>query len=285
MKKPSLLALLIITFFTSYAQLNENFNTDCASSSTGYPSGWSEYNSTTNTALDWNCTPTGGRDGTPGIQCTGVTGGKSYVDTSWLFTPLLDLSSSCGAGPVYLRFDSKYEILFDHFLIVATDTIGYVDSSAYTDLTDSTAPVFTNPLDSANWITYQLNLSAYKSYHLYIAFRYTSSDTLAGIWSLDNVLITCTGLGVTNISEQVLPLTIVGTPESSQISLSYSIQQPGLYDVSVYDMLGREVRKQSINAEIGKSTYTIDHLALHSGMYFIRMGNGSVYGATKVVIP
>src|SRR4051812_20398288 len=112
MKKPLLFALIIVFFNSSYAQsvnyLSQDFNGACASA-TGFPSNWMLV-TPPSIAFDalgqWRCGPSSGRGSSSGILCSGYYAGSNHLDTSYLLTPLLNLSSFA-PGLAYLNFDTK----------------------------------------------------------------------------------------------------------------------------------------------------------------------------------
>jgi len=289
MKKIILLPILIVSFLNVHAQflstLNENFNTTC-------PNGWHRPNDqlwyeispmtpAPSSAIRWNCSSTDGRNGTGGIECTGYYNSVNNLDTDYLMTPSLDLHNYTGS--IYIQFDTKTTIFNSSGSIAIYKA---TDSGAVNKTSVTPTPLFTNG-DASDWVTHQVDLTPYKSQvPLYIAFRYTSTTAFSSIWYLDNVLLTTTPLNIPVISHDktLMPLTVLGNSSSETIILSFNVKEEGPYKLAVYDMIGREVYKQTINTQNGPSTYAISGLNLHSGMYFIKMGNGNYYGTTKTVV-
>ena len=294
MKRITLSILFIFIFVASKAQydtvLVQDFNTSCASSS-GFPADWLDTNPITGTAPNgaWQCTPTNGRWSTPGMECTGVWGSPEayHLDTSFLITPGLNLSSY--PGNVYLQFDTRTSRinLGARLFIVA----GTVDSSFgrtpldTNNLTPSLTPVFTSG-DSSDWVTHEVDLTSFKwANPLYVAFMYISTTTSGSTWYLDNIHTTIYPTSVQDIANNTLPVTITGNSTRSEIAFSYNTSAPGLYHLSVYDMIGHKIYGEDINTSSGKTNYTIKGLSLHSGMYLVKMGDGLIYGTAKTVIP
>jgi hypothetical protein len=293
MKKHILCVLLLtISALAASAQyrgaLVQDFDTACAST-TGFPPDWVAYNpiSSTITNGSWQCAPTGGRWGTPGMACTGTWAGQDHLDTALLVSPGLNLSGY--TGNIYLQFDSKTTNIYVAGrldLIVSFDsTINDSFISQDSSLDTSLNPVI-NEDDSTGWVTHRVNLTPYKSIvPLYVAFMYTSATTTGSTWYLDNINTTIFPAGISKITKNTLPLTVIGNSTSSQISFSYTTSLSGIYDLVIYDMVGHKVYEADMNAQQGKAIYTIDGLSLHSGMYLIKMGNGLVYGTTKTIVP
>jgi hypothetical protein len=297
MKSLTLILLMLAGAIYATAQvnyLNENFDTSCPTF-TAFPANWFEYNSTTGNVPsgEWMCAPLNGRNNSPGMDCTGYYNGIFNVDTSFLISPLLNLSSYSGQH-VYLHFDSKTSLFTEggNLSVIASNS---TDSSSvpgpetfltYFDLTSGMSPVFGNG-DSSNWVTHEVDLTDLESEgDFYIAFRYGSGNTTGSIWFLDNInTSTMSILNVPVIAKDGLSLKVIGACSSTQVIIGYNVAESGAYRFSVFDMQGREVYKENKNLESDQSICTINNLNLTTGMYLIKMANGSMYATTKVIIP
>ena len=290
MKLFSFSFLLLFTTFAGIAQVTsvtEDFDISCATSTgPGYPTNWSGYCLfSPKSVLEWNCSPLGGRWGTPGFDCNSYVSGVHYADTAWLFTPKLDLSSN---QFIYIRYDSKYEfyasklsvlISHDYQMNTRPDSAG-VD---WTDITSTATPVI-GPSDSLEWVTHYLDLTPYKATPLYVAFKYTSTNTYGGRWTIDNVMTTPFGMSVQNISKELMPITVLGSPTSYGINLSCTFPTAGSYELSICDLLGRKEYTEMLQMHSGTETISLSDLKLHTGMYFIKISNGTTYGIAKAVV-
>ena len=288
-------ALILISSFKANAQasfLNENFDVTCVTSPEPYSHEWTVYNSLTMsssaTAGNWMCTSTEGRGGTPGLMCSGVYGGSYHLDTSYLITPPLYMYGTI-SGRLFLNFDTKDDsvVLGGALRVYATiDTPFNLDRSV--DLTSSVTPPF-GAEDSSSWVTHQVNITRFNDTidQFYITFRYTSTSTTGSTWFMDNVNTTPFALGVqTPIAEDnPLQLKVIGVGSPDLISVTYDVPIAGRYQLSVYDLLGREKTRQSIDASPGNATYPITGLDLTPGLYMIKMqGEGLVYAVAKAVV-
>ncbi len=290
--RPIVICIVLFTSFTGYAQsvtsLHENFDVKCVLG-IGTPTSWIKYNPipATDPMGAWTCHSTDGRNGTPGVECTGIYGSMYHLDTSYLLTPMLDLSSYT-SGPLYLRFDTKNTKVHLggrlDFLIV-TDSPYVPGVSSYIDSTNGLFPVFGNG-DSTGWLTHQFNLNSLdKTHPFYIAFRYTSTDTSGSIWTLDNVNITTFSiLDVPVPSKDLLPLTVIGSSTRNEIKISCGNNREGMYHLALYDMLGRELYKDKVSLLNDNGCYTLRGLDLNDDMYVLKMGDGNSYNAVKVVV-
>jgi len=283
MKKIMILALSSLITIVGYSQppltsLDQNFNSTCFTYGPSYPVMWyTEWN--LSILGGWNCSPTDGRNGTGGMECTGYYNSANHMDTAYLISPQLDISGY--TGNVYIQYDTKTTdttTSFLAFMPFRDSTYNPSDTSAL-----PATPALGLP-DVSGWVTHQTDITAFKGAPFYFAFRYTSNPFYAPIWYLDNVLLTGTPLSSSEINRSVIPLTVVGNSGPDQIRISYSIVESGTYCLSVYDMMGRTVSYENIFANAGRSGYTISGLQLHSGMYFVKMSNGNVYGTAKTMI-
>ena len=292
MKKLTILLLLAIAQFKAHAQtpvstLHQNFDVACVVAGGLTSMGWTIYTPPVAEHGDWECTSTEGRGGTPGMECSNIVSGIMGLDTSYLLTPLLDLSSYAGHH-IYLNFDTKTTTVTNggKLAVYRTD---YDDSfhvfSNDTDLSAAALPIIGNAGDSTGWVTHQLDMSDHTaSGYFYIAFRFTGTNTTGGTWFLDNVNLTTTPLHITDADKQTIPLTVIGASTTNNITLSYSSVTTGAGRLAVYDMMGREVYKEDIVFNGTQAIHTINGLGLAPGMYVIKIGNDLAYSVAKVVV-
>ena len=289
MKKVVLLAFLFFAGLLAQAQvttLSVDFSTGCPANTTTLAD-WITHNTidTTNPLGAWTCTATEGRYGTPGMECTGYFHGMFHTDTSYLITPLLNLS---GYTNVYLRFDTKTTIFTDgsklDFVHLQSDTAIVADTSFVQNLSSALVPNITVG-DSSDWVTHEINITGYKSISpLYFAFRYTSIPAYGSVWYLDNINVSATS-GIQDKFIETLPMFIVGNSTPDKITLSLSSRTTTEYTLGIFDMLGRQVYGQTLNASAGIAEYHLSGFDLLPGMYFIKVGNGSTFGVAKTIVP
>ncbi len=292
MKKIISFTLFILLSMAGWCQyplttLSQNFDGVCASSYS-VPASWSEYTPAhlgTYPLGSWSCSAIHGRGGTGGMQCTDTFSGAAHLDTSFLLTPLLNLSSY-SPGHVYLQFDTKTTNL----LLAGDLHILHVIDSARPDtgtinLTPGMTPVFTNR-DSTGWVTHVIDLTAFETpSSFYIAFMFTSTATTGSIWFLDNVLLTTHNITLNEqeVMDSEVKISVLGksTPDRIEIGIANS---EGDYQLALTDMAGRVVYNKQINIQGSNSKYIISGLNLSSGMYFLKMGNRLTFKVAKVVV-
>jgi hypothetical protein len=293
MKKIILLAVLNIFSVMAFGQypattLSQNFDGVCASS-TSVPMSWSEYTPahlSTYPQGSWSCSATHGRGGSGGMQCTDTFSNADHMDTSFLLTPLL-LLSSYAPGHVYLQFDTKTSNILlggDLTILHVTDSV-LPDTPGAINLTPGMTPVFTNG-DSTDWVTHVIDLTPYESTSpFYIAFMFTSTATTGSIWFLDNVLLTTHNITLhePELNAADLKMSIIGMSSPNLIQVGIT-NGNGDYQMALTDMTGRVIYKEQVNVPNLNLRYSIKGLNLAPGMYFLKMGNGQSFDVTKVVV-
>ena len=287
MKQLLFCSLFIISGLAAHAQatqIEQNFNA-CVFGD-DFPLDWYSYNpiDSTTTNGSWKCGPAFGRWGTAGVACTGVWSDHYHLDTSYLISPVLDLSGYTG-GNIYVQFDTKttnINLSGRLSLFVSTDSL-FGSGDTPQDITSSLLPVFTNG-DSSDWVTHEADLTAYETMGpVYLAFRYTSTTTSGSTWYIDNVFTTKFPEHVNAPVKPALQLTTIGTSTPDHITLSCPAAQ-GTYHITVFDMLGNKAHSEDINIHSATTTFTVN-ANLHSGMYLVRMENGHACSTTKTVVP
>ena len=291
MKKIITSLLLIASVLTANAQatgLDENFDATCASGS-GFPLDWTSYNPISATVPDgaWTCAPGSGRYGTNGIKCTGIWGSPSayHLDTAYLISPALNFSGD--GDDVFLYFDSKVSRLnlgARLSCFVTPDSTKLDSLAGATEVTGALSPIFSND-DSTDWVTHIADLTPFKGVHpLYVAFRYTSTTTTGSTWYIDNVHKSTFPVGFTDLAKEVLSLNVIGKSTSSTITLSYEAGSPGLCELAVYDLMGRQLHLEQMMLQKTKTTHTISGLDLAPGMYLVKMRSGAACTTVKTIV-
>ncbi len=162
---------------TTGVQFAENFN---ACDGTASFSQFSVAGSQT-----WGCTDFG-RGGTKAIRMNGFSG-SATANEDWLISP----SVSLNANPS-LSFYSQFSFAGNGLqLKISTDYNGSDDPSTatWTDLNGNFPTVAVSSTSTAltDWTLSNVDLSAYASQKIYVAFVYTSTSTSAARWTLDEI--------------------------------------------------------------------------------------------------
>ena len=123
-----------------------------------------------------------------GMKATAYVGGSNHASESWLVSPAIDLSNVNNAT---LMFDHarRYGETEHLSVLYSTSHDGgdKIDASQWTKLE---IPSSMWP-DGSSWdfITAKASLKALAGKKIYIAFRYTSTDTAAATWEVKNFVI------------------------------------------------------------------------------------------------
>jgi len=284
-------SILHTTAQVADSSLNETFDVLCAVSTSSLTptSHWITYNplQSTEPQGEWECTPLGNH-GTPGMKCTGYFNNTANIDTSLLITPLLDLRGF-SSPHIYLRFDirtssfnprAKLSVLESHY----SDSL-FIHPMYDTDMSAIMIPAI-SVTDSTEWVTHEVDITTLKNKSpLYLSFRYVSDVNTATTWYLDNVILTSASLGVQNVASEMLPVTIIGNSTREQITFSFTASAERKYNVVMYDMVGRMVYSETINAQQGVARYTLTDMHLVPGIYCLKVEGNNKYGIAKVLIP
>ena len=120
------------------------------------------------------------------------------------------------------------------------------------------------------WVTTDFDIETAGMSHLYIAFRFTSTDTASSTWEVAEFRV-YEGYDAVMENEAV-SFNLYPNPASSSIN----IEAESAAEVQIMDMAGRTV--MTVNAVEGVNTINVADLA--NGVYFVRM-NGAVVKFVK----
>lgn len=294
MRKIILFTLLLSAEYAigQSTSLNENMNTNCITGHNG-PLDWVTYNpiSTPDPQGKWKCDPTYGRDGSPGVSCTGYYGspGTFHLDTSVLVSPALDLSHY---ETIYVNFDTKttninlgakLEFLISSDSTMNADT-GVHDTAAVYNKTTSLMPLFGSG-DESGWVTHQADLTPYKHVvPLYLGFRYISANgTVGSRWYLDNIMTTIVpnkisdvkGLNINKVNASI-------SDGSLHISIAGNLQ-PDNYGLQLFDLNGRKLFTDRLVISAANRDYYFHGINVTPGIYVLSMSNAGDFATMRVV--
>jgi hypothetical protein len=168
-----------------YAQLT-TLNEDFGACSGSLPAGWTRY-SVSGTDV-WSCT-TFGYAGNA-VSMNGYSGGQNNTNEDWLITPQLDLSTY-SAPELDFWCRTKFSGPFIEVMVSNNYAgSGNPNAATWTPLS-ATLPT----ANSDVWFqSGPVNLSAWKSSPMHLAFRYTSTTAAAASWRIDEVVVQEGGL-------------------------------------------------------------------------------------------
>lgn len=256
---------------TTVTMLNETFDAACGAGP--IPAGWSRQSVTGN--QQWNCY-TVASSGNVVYRMNGFQGGNN-VNEDWLVTPRMDLSAPNTLGfrfSMWKRFAGT-----EPQIMLSTDFAGDVTTANWTPLTITTGPADTNA-----WKMHNISIVPYKATPFFIAFKYTSTASDGYDLRIDSVM-TMTTTGVFNLNEgNKMPVVVIGKAGNEQVNVAFSLGNAAAVTASIYDLSGREVYRNRFNGKAGDNRITLVPGNLRSGMYLVRLSDGTTYGVAKAII-
>ena len=190
MKKLYILALFAFAISSVNAQtyLAKDFDDNSATSG-----GWTinEPTPATTSSLTWTTSTAGGAPNAYGMMKNYNGTGNEAVE-SWLISPSVDLSTS--TTPL-LSFKSA--VAYDGDALEVLVSINYDGTSDPSSQGSWSALNPAMPLNSGTWFEWvssgNVDLSAYNTAGVYIAFKYTGTATDGSTWEVDDILVNETG--------------------------------------------------------------------------------------------
>lgn len=278
-----------LCFGQGLTSLDENLDM-CPGGAHG-PTNWMVFNTVPGTYPDgtWACDAAAGREGTPGITCSGLYGSplKYHLDTSTLVSPRLDLSGY--SDKVYVNFDTKttnFNLGAKLLFIASKDSTALGDTPTTYNLSSRMMP----PIgfgDETDWVTHQVDLTDYKDVvPLYIGFRYISADGTNGSrWYLDNIKTTTEKIvSVKDIGMKSSKISLTGSANGNTISMRCGVVSSGEYNLTLYDISGRLIHQEKRQLSKGVSLFALNIPNLTSGLYFVRLWNESASRTAKIPV-
>lgn len=113
----------------------------------------------------------------------------------------------------------------------------------------------------------------------------SGNRTTSGI---DNFSLSWTGTATTGLfqvsSTPSLSLTALGYATSDDILLGYTSEENGAYNLNIFDIAGRVVHTEVVNAIAGEQRINVTGLHLVPGMYVAKMSNATASSFTRVSV-
>ena len=210
---------------------------------------------------------TGSYDGIPYAKMSGYASGTNYANEDWLITP--DILDGNQYDELTVSFMNAYKFDGNPLeLKISTEYDGMSDPSEF-DWVDVTAFCEWSQ-GEYEWVTTDFDIETAGMSHLYIAFRFTSTDAASSTWEVAEFRV-YEGYDAVMENEAV-SFNLYPNPASSSIN----IEAESAAEVQIMDMAGRTV--MTVNAVEGVNTINVADLA--NGVYFVRM-NGAVVKFVK----
>ena len=207
--------------------------------------------------------------GTPYAKMSGYASGTNYPNEDWLITP--DVVNNFTFDAVQINFMNAYKFDGNPLQVLySEDYDGMSDPNEF-GWTDITAN-FDWSAGNYEWVTTSYSLVNMQNVrHMYVAFKYTSTDAASSTWEVADVQIY--GQGYTSVSEKdAVSINIYPNPASNSIN----VVAESASEVQIMDMAGRMV----MTVNVVEGVNTINVADLESGVYFVRM-NGAVVKFVK----
>jgi hypothetical protein len=252
----------------------EYFDTACITHS-ALPAHWTKY-SQQGTA-EWNCFEH--VSGNASMRMYGNDGLVNKANIDWLISPKLDLSAPDAMGISFnlLKYHSGNELTLWYAYDYAGS--GDPDSATWTAI-----PLTMLPKDTAAWHFYNFPIKGFSTMPFYLAFKYQSDSVAAYDVRIDSVMAMIK-TSIPHVKTNQNSCYIIGYPHSGQIDLSIAVSAPTQYTLQLRDIFGQSVYHKLIQCQAGKQIYTIQDLALPSGLYFISLMNEQEHLFQKCLIP
>lgn len=256
--------------------LNETFDASCPN----LPAGWSREN-VAGTGQQWQCYETPSGSGNYVMRMNGFSGGNN-VNEDWLITPKLNVSAAATPKLVFKLW--KRFAGTEAAVMLSTDYTGTGAPSAATWTNLNTIAV--SPQDTSFYKLFVQDLNAYKAQPFYLAFRYISTATDGYDVRLDSVVVNniTTGIGSIGSTANTLPVQVLGNATNGHVMVGFSLENSAALKVAIYDLAGRVVYMDTPRGVKGKNTLVLAPQTLQSGMYIIRVSDGTQQGIARTFI-
>lgn len=185
--------------------------------------------------------------------------GGAHENEDWLITyNALEGNYQC----VYLSFRTAMKFTGDPLrVMVSSDYDGSSDPNQF-EWKDITS-YFNYSTGNYTWTeSGEANIAASVGTLFYLAFVYSSTDEAAAAWEVDDVLLVVTNFDVVGESSET---EFVVAPNPANDMVRFTLDQQA--QVSVYDLSGRMVSTESMNA----GANSLNVAVLESGVYFLNV--------------
>jgi len=197
----------------------------------------------------------------------GYANSASHANEDWLITP--DLAVNGLYGNVMVDFKNAYKFDGNALQVLISyvyDGEGNPNDFAWEDITS----YFTWSTGNFEWVTTGAALNVAGWDHLYIAFKYTSTDTASSNWEIADFKVLTEWDAVAE--NDAVSFNIYPNPANDVVRINTEADAV----VEIFDMAGRMV--MNVNVVEGENAVNVAELT--SGVYFVRM-NGSVVKFVK----
>lgn len=209
----------------------------------------------------WSIDMTHGVGGTPCAKVSGYYGGSSHQNEDWLISPAMNFNQYTNEELTFQT--AKNYTGPDLELLISNDYNGTGDPN------DFTWSPLAGTLSAGSWVWTPsgiISVAGTAGSAVYIAFKFTSTDTESATWEVDEILTT--------------GIRIVGVPETESSLTSFSITpnpSNGQFTLYFKDNSEKEIRITSL---VGKEIYVVNTNQINlgiklpdlsAGIYFVQV--------------
>ena len=206
---------------------------------------------------------TGSYNGIYYAKMSGYAGGANNANEDWLITP--DILAINSYNDITVSFMNAYKYEGNPLeLLISSDYDGMSDPNEF-NWVDVTAFCEWSQGDYA-WVTTDFDIETAGMSHLYIAFKFTSTNEASSTWEIAEFKVY---IGLDAVSEnEVASINLYPNPANDVVRISAEADAM----VEILDMAGRVV----MNVNVVEGENAINVADLQSGVYFVRMNNAVV---------
>ena len=208
-------------------------------------------------------------------KMSGFDGG-SHENEDWLISPALNLD----------LYDDEI-FTFISAMNYSGNVLEVFYSDNYDGVSDPNAAVWialTVELSAGSWVWTEsgdVDLSEINGTNIYLAYKYTSTNSESSTWEIDNILITgMPDVGIDNPTSNCGEINIYPNPAFDEVNIS--MQKEDVYKLEVYSVNGKLIRSVIVDGSIFKT----DISDLTKGIYFVRISliNSKNISTKKLIV-
>lgn len=208
---------------------------------------------------------TGSYDGIPYAKMSGYAGGSNNENEDWLFTT--DLLAGGSLNEVTVSFMNSSKFAGNPLqILISEDYDGVSDPSEYSWNDVSNNFEWDTDIENYVWVETSNTLNVAGMSHLYIAFKFTSTNAASSTWEVAEFKVFTEWTSVDENS--ATSINLYPNPASSSINVVVEND----CELQIMDMAGRMV--MTVNVVEGENSINVSNL--ESGVYFVRMNSAVV---------
>jgi PKD repeat protein len=195
-------------------------------------------------------------------------------------TPTFDLTGFSGVSPrlyfqvAYAQLPTSVATANTLEIWVSTDCgVSWIRRRAITGTSLATVPAqsanFT-PTNASQWRTEEVNLNAYaSSNNIRFRFRFIAGE--GNNVYIDNINIAAPLSLSENLASDI-QLAVFPNPSSEQVNINFNLDKPGTVNLSLHDMLGRDIWTDSHQSAMGEQRFILNKSQVPAaGIYLMKI--------------